>query len=398
MRPPYRRRASCASASWRRSSVYYFDFATYRQMFRLAFAERPAGARRTLLVVLAIAIPLLAAFNALCWTLDFALFPGFRRVAAREPVFILGHARSGTSLLHRLMSRDDRFSTFLTWELFFPSIVQRKAVRALARLDARLGSPIDRRRRAWEDRTFAKGREMHPMSLTGPEEDEFLLALSCASGVWVLIFPYWRELQHFYYVDAMAPARRARILRFYRDCVRRQLYCNGPEKIHLSKNPTFSGRVESLIETFPDARFVVCLRSPYETIPSLLKMMTRNWKAAKCSPERIDDSRRALAEQSFHTYRHPLDVLARHPATRFALADYRALVAEPKRAVAAVHAALDLPLTAAYERTLDDEEQRSREHRAEHVYSLGAFGLEPGEIRARLGDLFDRFDWDEAAS
>ena len=110
--------------------------------------------------------------------------------------------------------------------------------------------------------------------------------------------------------SATAPSpRRARILRFYRDCVRRQLYCNGADRIHLSKNPTFSGRVESLIEAFPDARFVVNVRDPNETIPSLLKMMTRNWKAAKCSRERIDDSRRALAEQSFHTYRHPLDVL-----------------------------------------------------------------------------------------
>ncbi|RIL05163.1 MAG: sulfotransferase [Proteobacteria bacterium] len=364
-------------------------------MFQLAFAERPTGARRTLLVVLAVAIPLLAAFNALCWLLDYALFPGFTRVSVREPVFVVGHARSGTSLLHRLMSRDgERFSTFLTWELFLPSIAQRKLVRALGRLDARLGSPLGRRIRAWEDRTFAKGREMHPMSLGGPEEDEFLLALSCASGVWVLIFPYWRELQHFYYVDAMEPARRRRILRFYRDCVRRQLYCNGAEKIHLSKNPTFSGRVEALLETFPDARFVVCVRSPYETIPSLLKMMTRNWKAARCSPERIDDSRRALAEQSFHTYRHPLEVLARHPETRFAIADYRELVAAPKRAVAAVYAALGLPLTPAYEHSLGAEEKRSREHRAEHVYSLGEFGLEPGEIRERLGDLFERFGWD----
>lgn len=378
--------------------MYYFDWRTYRRMFELAFAERPTGARRTLLLFLAIAIPLVAGVNALFWLLDLALFPGLRSVAVREPVFIVGHARSGTSLLHQLMSRDgDRFSTFLTWELFFPSILQRKLVRALARLDARLGSPLDRRRRAWEDRTFAKGRQMHPMSLTGPEEDEFLLALSCASGVWVLIFPYWRELQHFYYVDAMEPARRARILRFYRDCVRRQLYCNGAGKIHLSKNPTFSGRVESLIEAFPDARFVVCMRSPYETIPSLLKMMTRNWKAAKCSQERVDDSRRALAEQSFHTYRHPLDVLARHPQARFAVADYRDLVAAPKRAVGAIYARLGLAMTPAYESALDAEESRSREHRAEHVYSLGEFGLEPGEIRARLGDLFDRFGWSESA-
>ena len=77
----------------------------------------------------------------------------------------------------------------------------------------------------------------------------------------------------FYYVDERSPRARRRLMRFYKECVRRQLYLNGPAGSHLSKNPTFSGRVESLIETFPDARIVVLMRDPRETIPSLLKLL-----------------------------------------------------------------------------------------------------------------------------
>lgn len=373
-----------------------FDLRTYLRMFRLAFGERPRGARLVLLGILALGIPAVAAFHAVCMALDHLLFPGFRRIALREPVFVVGHARSGSSLLHELLARDgERFSTFLTWELFLPSILQKKLVRGLGALDrAWLGGALDRRIKAFEDRSFAKGREMHPMSFTRPEEDEFLFAASCASGVWVLLFPYWRELDYLYYTDELPPRRRRKLLRFYRGCVQRQLYLNGPEKIHLSKNPTFCGKVESLIEAFPDARFVVCLRTPYETIPSLLKLMTRNWKAARCSPERMEDSRRVLAEQSFHSYRHPLEVLARHPEIRSAQVDYRSLVEEPKARVLEVYARLGLPVSPEYEKALTLEEARSRTHRAEHVYSLGEFGLEPGEIRARLGDLFERYGWE----
>lgn len=372
-----------------------FDVRTYLRMFQLAFAERPRGGRLVLLLVLAAGIPAVAAFHALCMALDRVLFPGFRRVPVRAPVFVIGHARSGTSLLHELLSRDaERFSTFLTWELFLPAIVQKKLVRGLGALDRRLlGGRLDRRIRRFEDRAFARGREMHPMSLTRPEEDEFLFAASCASGVWVLLFPYWRELQGLYYTDELPPRRRRRLLRFYRGCVQRQLWLNGPEKTHLSKNPTFCGKVESLLEEFPDARFVVCQRTPYDTIPSLLKLVTRNWKAARCSPARIEDSRRILAEQSFHTYRYPLEVLARHRETRWTEVDYRALVDDPKRMVEEVYAQLGLPLTPAYEKALEAEEARSRSHRAEHVYSLGEFGLEPGEIRSRLADLFERYGW-----
>jgi hypothetical protein len=369
-------------------------------MMRLAFAEKPRGARRTTIVLLAVLIPAFAAVNAACMLLDFVLFPGFVRIKPRRPVFIVGHARSGTTLLHRLMSGDgERFSVFLTWELFFPSIVQKKLVRWLGRMDLRwLDGAVDKRIRAWEDRTFAKGREMHPMSLTGPEEDEFVLALSCASGVWVLVFPYWRELQHLYYTDEMAPARRRRLMRFYRACVRRQLYLNGADKVHLSKNPTFSGKIESLIETFPDARFVVCLRSPYETIPSLLKLMTRNWKAGRCPPARIEESRRLLAEQSFHTYTYPFAALAKHPETRWIAVDYRDLVDRPKRSVEQIYDALGLEMTPTYAATLTAEEQRARAHRTEHVYSLGEFGIEREEIRNRLGDLFERYRWEEESA
>ncbi len=377
--------------------MFFFDFRTYALMIRLALAERPTKSRRRLVIFLAIAIPIFALVNAVSMLLDYVLFPGFLRTSVRSPVFIVGHARSGTTLLHQLMSRDaDRFSVFLTWELFFPSILQKRLVRLLGRLDqGLLRGRIDARIRAWEDRTFAAGRKMHPMSLTGPEEDEFVLALSCASGVWVLLFPYWRELQHLYYTDDMPPRRRRRLLRFYRACVKRQLYLNGGNKIHLSKNPTFSGKVASLIETFPDARFVVCMRSPYETIPSLLKMMTRNWKAGRCSPERIDESRRLLAEQSFHTYLHPFEVLAKHPETRWIAVDYRDLVEHPKRSIEAVYDALGMPVSRAYAATLVAEEARSRAHRTEHVYSLGEFGLERGEIKARLPELFERYRWEQ---
>ena len=77
------------------------------------------------------------------------------------------------------------------------------------------------------------------------------------------------------------------------------------------------------------------------------------------------------------------------------MVDYRALVEAPKRTRSRRSTPrLGLPLSPAYEKALDEEEARSRSHRGEHVYSLGEFGLEPGEIRARLGDLFERYGWE----
>src|SRR4029453_6590963 len=99
--------------------------------------------------------------------------------------------------------------------------------------------------------------------------------------------------------------------RFYEECRRRQLYLNGPGKIHLSKNPTFAGRVESLIEAFPGARIVVPLRNPYETIPRLLKLVRVAWGMRKWSEAEMQRSLRFLPDQPCPTYKYPLEVLAR---------------------------------------------------------------------------------------
>lgn len=371
-----------------------FEFRTFAAMFRLAFRDPMSSRRRRVVWVTLFAIPLFAGVNAFCFALDRLLYPSIRKQAVTEPVFIIGHARSGTSLMHRLMTRDAQFSWFRMYELFLPSLLQKKIVRGIAAWDRRTGSRIARRIQAWEDRTFARGREMHPMSLTGPEEDEFLMTLSCASGTVTLLFPYMRELQHLYYFDGRPPRARRRLMRFYRACLQRQLMLEGGDRHHLSKNPVFCGRVESLIEAFPDARFIVMVRNPCETIPSLLKMMKRNWMASDCPQDRVEDSLAVLAEQSIHTYRTPFQVLERHPEVRHAVVRYEDLVASPKATVETVYDQLGLPLAPEFEKVLAEEATRTQSHRADHLYGLEEFGLRREEIRAKLADLFDRFGWE----
>jgi len=208
--------------------------------------------------------------------------------------------------------------------------------------------------------------------------------------------PYMGELD-FYHVDRLPARRRRRLMRFYAECVRRQLYLNGPGKVHLSKNPVFVGRLESLIETFPDARIVVPFRNPEETIPSLLKLMQMAWRLRKWSDAQMQRSLRVLAEQSFHTYTYPLDVLARHPETAHAIVDYSQLVEEPQRVIERVYADLGFPVTPGYERTLRAEQQKVKQHESAHRYSLEEFGLRSDELRTRLAALYERFHWNREA-
>jgi hypothetical protein len=337
-----------------------------------------------------------AVFHAVCFFLDGLLFPSLWRTKIVTPVFVIGHARSGTTLVHRLMSRDERrFSSFMLYELYFPSLLQKKVIRAVAAFDARrLGGALARRVQAWEEKRYGAMRGVHDMGLTHFEEDDIVFYYSCASGFWITKMPYMGDLD-FYHVDRWPEHRRRRLMRFYRDCIRRQLALGGTPKIHLSKNPVFAGRLRSLIEAFPDARIVVPLRNPHETIPSLLKLMRLSWRRLGWDEERQRRCLRILAEQSFETYQTPLAVLAKHPETRHAIVDYRDAASDPAGTIERVYRELGFAMTPEYRELLLAEGKRARSHRSVHAYSLEEFGLEAGEIRRRLSALFERYGWDE---
>ncbi|CAB1367578.1 sulfotransferase family protein [Denitratisoma oestradiolicum] len=379
--------------------IYYFDFAIWFKLVRLAARESNPDARRGLLKLLLWTVPLRATFHTLCFFLDGILFPGLWFTRVKAPVFVIGHARSGTTLAHRLLCGDERFSAFRYYELLLPSLLQKKLVRLVAWLDRHLfGRRIEQRLQAWEKRKFGPTQHIHKMGLTIPEEDDLIYQASCASGFWMTKLPYMGELD-FFHIDQRPAASRRRMMRFYKECVRRQLYLNGSERIHLSKNPTWCGRVESLIEAFPDARFVVLYRNPYETIPSLLKLLNVGWKLqGNMAPERIRESTRVMTDLSYETYLYPEEALRRHPTVPCAIIDYRQLTTQPKATIEKVYADLGIEMTPAYRAFLEAEEARAKRHETEHRYSLAEFGLDDKEIRQRLAPLFEQFHWDADAA
>jgi hypothetical protein len=293
------------------------------------------------------------------------------------------------------MSQDEgRFSSFLLYECYFPSLLQKKLIRIGIAADRRfLAGFLAKQVGAWEERRYGAQRHMHEMGLTLPEEDDIVLYYSMASGYWITKMPYMGDLD-FYHMNDWPERRRRRYNDFYRECVRRQLYLNGPEKTHLNKNPLWAGRVASLVESFPDARFVVNVRDPRDTIPSLLSLVRAGWKQLGWEESRQQRCLQILADQSWHSYRHPLETLEANPATRGAVVDYRDLTSDPAATIERVYQDLGLPMSAAFREALAGEGKRERKQGKRHTYSLEEFGLEGDVIREQLGDLFERFQWE----
>lgn len=374
---------------------FLFDFANYFKMIRLAWNERVPKARRWYLAVLLIGTPIISTFHAICFALDWLLFPELRKLEVKAPIFMVGHARSGTTLTHRLLSQDSgRFSSLMLYEMYFPSLLQKKFIRWVAKIDReRWRGLLAGQVAAWEEWRYGRMRGAHAMGLTMFEEDDISLYWSMASGFWITKMPYMGDLD-FYSMNDWSSKKRRRYNGFYREVIKRQLLLNGTDKVHLAKNPMYSGRVASLIEAFPDCRIIVNVRNPHETIPSLLKLMRGGWKALGWDEAQQQKTLEILTDQSFHTYMHPIEALDAHPETRGAIVDYRDLTSDPAATIEEIYRTLELEMTDAFRAELAKQGKRERKHTTDHEYSLEEFGLEADAIRDRLGVLFERFGWD----
>jgi hypothetical protein len=372
----------------------YFDFRSYFKIVRLVLGDRLSPRRLLAHFSLLWLLSLWALVNAVCLQLDRILFPGYRKLRIRNPVFIVGNARSGTTLFHRLLCGDEeRFVYFRTWEVLFPSLLQKRMIRALAAGYARVFPDSFQRLAAWEQRQLQSIKAMHPIGIDKPEEDEFLLLIPFASATLAVFFPYVDRLQELVHFDGRPDRVRQRIMRFYRECVARQLYFHGGDRTLVSKNPSFVTKLQSLAQEFPDAKFVYLIRNPFETIPSLLKLMRTMWQGLGLDSDHIESSTRQLAEGCMRDYRYAFEALSKFPEDRYAIVEYTDLVADPRATVEQVYDRLKLSISADFKGRLVAERSRQRQYHSANVYSLEEFGISQAEVSQGLAGILERFGY-----
>eukprot|EP01031_Cornospumella_fuschlensis_P036252 gene36252-43978_t len=308
--------------------LYLVVNSTYHEVFGREFSL--TFKRIAIILTSTIFLVCLIVWNHLGFFLDDVIFSDWRHMDVVKPAFIVGNARSGTTWLHRLLCESDVniFSSFRIWEILFaPSVTWRWLFYKLYKYDNDyfFGS-IYHFIRAVDRHLFAH-IHVHPVGLFEYEEDEWLMAHVGLSQLLLLIFPgaagFMEKVVHFdccasYIHDTdgalsnaaqrilEAPSRQGRIqdpeepvlalparlsiLSYYRQCVKRHMYFHttisplahsrdSSRLVFVSKNPTFTLRVESLYRMFPDA-YVVCMaRQPSQSLPSMVSYISQVWGA-----------------------------------------------------------------------------------------------------------------------
>ena len=328
--------------------------------------------------------------------LDELFFPGYHDVQIEAPIFIIGNPRSGTTFLHRLMSEDtETFASMKTWEMLFaPSITARRVFEAFAAVERRIGKPLRkpflRLQRRWQEANV-----VHKIALRAPEEDEYLLLhLFSALKIWTFSAILEEAERYTYFDEQMATREKRRIQRFYRRCLQRHLYAHdAADRIYLAKNPSYSPMIETLLEVFPDARFVYLARNPLQMVPSYISLTEEEWQILGDPPEPYL-SRDWIVEMAQHWYTYPLARLEALPPDQAVVVNFHRMVDQAEKTVEEIYEQLGLEMGADFQELLHRRAVAARRHKSRHDYALNEVGLSRQEILTGFAAVFERFGFD----
>lgn len=180
------------------------------------------------------------------------------KVAVEAPLFILGHWRSGTTMLHNLLALDEQFAYPNLFQVSHPhSFLYREAA-----ITKQLGE------------ASANKRPMDNVEVTfqSPGEDEFASAIaSLRSPIIGWSFP--RRQEHYDEYLTFRGVREQEVRRWktaFLSFLKKLTWRY--ERPLILKSPVHTGRIRLLLELFPRARFVHIHRHPYTVFQSTQRL------------------------------------------------------------------------------------------------------------------------------
>ena len=283
----------------------------------------------------------------------------WRRYQPQAPLLVVGHWRSGTTLLHELLSLDKNLVTPTGYDCFAPhhSLVTAWFVKPLLR------------------RLLPAGRQIDNMALdlSKSQEDEFaLLLMGAPSPYESLAFPDARKASLRTNLDNLSPREQ----RAFDHAAKKffALMGRNPARRLALKSPAHAVRLARLARLFPGIKVVHLVRDPRAVFPSTLKAV-QSLQGLFALGKQETKSSAAEMMASYLSYFDWLEkgrqILA--PA-QFIEITFEALIADPIATLEEVYRRLDLgafdamrqalaaqvPQLRSYKRSASDLEPRQR--------------------------------------
>ena len=235
-----------------------------------------------------------------------------KKAQMSDPVFILGHWRSGTTYLHNVMCQDPSASYLTTYQSVFPNYLSSKW----------LFKPF--MRSMMPDRRPSDNVKLSPEF---PQEDEFALGeLSPHSYYNFFYFPgkYRQYFDQAIRFEGLSERERKSFARKYRELLVKAALNTGRGQL-VVKNPVNTARLRFLKQEYPAARFIHIVRDPFVVYRSTKKFFTRLIPTLwfhSVAEEEINEMILDVYEKLYRKYLDELDAIRNSPFIEIRFEDF----------------------------------------------------------------------------
>lgn len=210
-----------------------------------------------------------------------------------DPVFILGHWRSGTTFVHNVFSKDDQFGYNTTYQTVFPHLMM-------------WGQPFFKGTMSYlmPDKRPTDNMEL---AVDQPQEEEFALGNMMPYTYYNFWFlPKYQEeyAEKYLLFNDIDDSELKMFEETFKKLINISLW-NTKGKRFLSKNPPHTGRVKELVKMFPNAKFIYLMRNPYTVLESSRSFFTNTIQPLKLqnmSNEDIEKNIVSIYAKLYHQY------------------------------------------------------------------------------------------------
>jgi len=315
--------------------------------------------------------------NWICMGLDNLFYPCFKKTEIKPPVFIIGMPRSATTLIQNIIISDtSNFTCPKLWEILFtPSILQKKLINQIIRLDKRVNGFIYKRVKRIDKYLFRKMENHHPISLFSVDEDNYLFLHTLTAASLTVLFPKWKNISILRRFDDEIPECRKKFeMNFYKGCIQRHLYVFGKGRRYISKNPPNSLRIRSLQATFPGCQFIYMIRDPLYTVASATCIFTQFRKMFLLHSDRQKISYAILLMADLF-YNYPLIECNDLKGKTLCIVTFNEITGDAHDTIRKLYGNLNIEFTSEYEEFLLNSKSTIEIHKTKNKYNPEELGF-----------------------
>jgi len=315
--------------------------------------------------------------NRLSIERDRQLLPEITNQQIRQPVFIVGLPRSGTTLLHTLLAADPDHRAPLCWEVMSPSPpAGNHEQERIQRADERLGSL------RWLAPTFD---QVHATGAELPQECVSLMSPSFLSDQFDTMYnvPSYRR---WFFKQDLRPAYE-----FHRRFLQ-HLQQRKKARRWVLKAPAHLFALPTLLSIYPDARFVQTHREPLEAIASVSSLITilRRVFSDQADPGEIAREAWRYWSQTMTKFLQDRDRYL--PTERICDLKYSDIRRDPMTTIRHIYDYFGWPLAPDVEKRIRNSlAKQPPEQNGFHRYGASQFGLETMDRERDFGAYCARF-------